>query len=98
MLKISTATVPIGHADGISRIYGNEKGYVTIKGKMAPIVGNVCMDMIMVNITHIDCEEGDEVIIFDQKHKAVDLAESAQTISYEIITSISQRVKRSYIK
>jgi len=56
------------------------------------------MYMIMVYITNIDCNEGDEVIIFDQKHKASDLAESAQTISYEIITSISQRVKRSYIK
>ena len=93
-----TATIPIGHADGINRIYGNEKGFVIINGKKAPIVGNVCMDMIMVNITNIDCKEGDEVIIFDQKYKASDLAESAQTISYEIITSISQRVKRSYLK
>lgn len=92
-----TATIPIGHADGINRIYGNENGFVIINGKKAPIVGNVCMDMIMVNITNIDCKEGDEVIIFDQKHKAADLAESAQTISYEIITSISQRVKRTYI-
>jgi len=93
-----TATIPIGHADGINRIYGNEKGFVIINGKKAPIVGNVCMDMIMVNITNINCKEGDEVIIFDQKYKASDLAESAQTISYEIITSISQRVKRSYLK
>lgn len=93
-----TATIPIGHADGISRIYGKEKGYVIIAGKKAPIIGNVCMDMIMVNITHIDCKEGDEVVIFDQKNKASDLAESAKTISYEIITSISQRVKRSYLK
>ena len=93
-----TATIPIGHADGINRIYGNEKGFVIINGKKAPIVGNICMDMIMVNITNIDCKEGDEVIIFDQKYKASDLAESAQTISYEIITSISQRVKRSYLK
>ena len=93
-----TATIPIGHADGISRIYGNGKGFVMINGKKASIIGNVCMDMIMVNITHIDCKEGDEVIIFNQKHKAANLAESAQTISYEIITSISQRVKRSYLK
>lgn len=92
-----TATIPIGHADGINRIYGNEKGFVIINGKKAPIVGNVCMDMIMVNITNIECNEGDEVIIFDQTHKAVDLAEATHTISYEIITSISQRVKRSYI-
>ena len=93
-----TATIPIGHADGLNRIYGNEKGYVIINDKKAPIIGNVCMDMIMVNITTIDCNEGDEVIIFDSKHKAVDLAESAYTISYEIITSISQRVKRTFLK
>lgn len=93
-----TATIPIGHADGISRIYGNEKGFVIINGKKAPIIGNVCMDMIMVNITDIDCKEGDEVIVFDCNNKASDLAESASTISYEIITSISQRVKRSYLK
>jgi alanine racemase len=92
-----TATIPIGHADGISRIYGNGKGYVIINGKKAPLIGNVCMDMIMVNITGIDCEEGDEVIIFDSNHTANDLAHSANTISYELITAISQRVKR-YIK
>ncbi|MEM9680221.1 MAG: alanine racemase [Bacteroidota bacterium] len=93
-----TATIPIGHADGISRIYGHENGYVTINNKKAPIIGNVCMDMIMVNISHIDCKEGDEVVIFDGTHKASTLAESAGTISYELVTSISQRVKRLYIK
>ena len=92
-----TATIPIGHADGITRIYGNGKGFVFINGKKAPIIGNVCMDMIMVNITNIDCKEGDEVIIFDETHKASDFAESANTISYEIITSISQRVKRIFL-
>ncbi|MEZ4801454.1 MAG: alanine racemase [Gelidibacter sp.] len=94
----ATATIPIGHADGIGRIYGNGKGYVIIKGKKAPLVGNVCMDMIMVNVTDIDCEEGDEVIIFDAHHTASDLAQNANTISYELITSISQRVKRIIIK
>lgn len=92
-----TATIPIGHADGINRIYGNGNGFVIIKGKKAPIVGNVCMDMIMVNITHINCKEGDEVIIFNSDYKASDLSESAKTISYEIITSVSQRVKRLFI-
>lgn len=91
---IKTATIPIGHADGLSRIYGNGKGYVIIQGKKAPLIGNVCMDMIMVNITGIDCEEGDEVIIFDANHTANDLAHHANTISYELITAISQRVKR----
>ncbi|WP_417871209.1 alanine racemase [Winogradskyella sp.] len=90
----TTATIPIGHADGITRVYGKGKGFVFINGKKAPIVGNVCMDMIMVNITGIDCKEGDEVIIFDGSHKASNLAEASGTISYEIITAISQRVKR----
>ncbi len=89
-----TATIPIGHADGISRIYGNGKGYVIIDNKKAPLIGNVCMDMIMVNVTGIDCREGDEVIIFDANHTANDLAHNADTISYELITAISQRVKR----
>ena len=92
-----TATIPIGHADGIGRHYGNEKGFVFINGKKAPIIGNVCMDMIMVNITDIDCKEGDEVIIFDSDNKASHLAESANTISYEILTAISQRVRRNIL-
>ena len=92
-----TATIPIGHADGITRQYGKGKGYVFINSKKAPIVGNVCMDMIMVDVTNIDCAEGDEVIIFDGLHKASQLAESANTISYEILTAISQRVKRKVL-
>ena len=92
------ATIPIGHADGIGRIYGNNVGYVIINNKKASIVGNVCMDMIMVNISEIDCKEGDEVIIFNQEYTAEQLAENAGTISYELITSISQRVKRRIIK
>tara|TARA_R110002049_G_scaffold85780_8_gene218131 strand:- start:760 stop:1869 length:1110 start_codon:yes stop_codon:yes gene_type:complete len=91
-----TATIPIGHADGINRIYGNGNGFVIINGEKAPIVGNVCMDMIMVNISQIDCKEGDEVIIFNSEYKASELSESAKTISYEIITSVSQRVKRRF--
>jgi alanine racemase len=91
-----TATIPIGHADGISRRYGNGKGFVTIHNKKASIIGNVCMDMIMVNITNIDCKEGDEVIIFDSNNTAEALANNANTISYELITSISQRVKRVF--
>ena len=94
---LKTATLPIGHADGIGRQYGNGKGFVTIKGKKAPILGNVCMDMIMVNITNINCNEGDEVIIFDSNTTAENLAETTNTISYEIITAISQRVKRVFV-
>ena len=93
-----TATIPLGHADGIGRYYGNGKGFVTINGKKALIIGNVCMDMIMVNITNIDCKEGDEVIIFNAEHTAERLAESANTISYELLTSVSQRIKRVFCR
>jgi len=91
---IKTATIPIGHADGIHRALGNGNGYVEIQGEKAQIVGNVCMDMIMVNVTEINCKEGDEVIIFDDQKTVNDLAEKANTISYELLTAISQRVKR----
>ncbi|WP_172915766.1 alanine racemase [Capnocytophaga canimorsus] len=93
-----TATISVGHADGLNRIYGKGIGFVYINGKKAPIVGNVCMDMLMVDITEIDCKEGDEVIIFDEKHTAEILAETAQTISYELITSLSRRIKRVYVE
>ncbi len=89
-----TATIPIGHADGISRQYGNKKGFVTIQNKRAYIIGNVCMDMIMVDITDMDCKEGDEVIIFDANSSAAKIAENTGTISYELLTAISTRVKR----
>ncbi|MBT8253060.1 MAG: alanine racemase [Flavobacteriaceae bacterium] len=92
-----TATIPIGHADGIGRQYGNGKGFVTIGGKKAPIIGNVCMDMIMVDITDVACKEGDEVIIFDRDNTAENFAGTANTISYELLTAISPRVKRIYI-
>jgi len=93
-----TATIPIGHADGISRQYGNGNGFVIINNQKAFIIGNVCMDMIMVDITNIDCKEGDEVIIFDKTTTAEDFASTTNTISYEIITSISKRIKRNIIK
>ncbi len=88
------ATLPLGHADGIGRQYGNGKTYVLVKGKKAFIVGNVCMDMIMIDITDIDCEEGDEVIVFGPQLSAQNFAEKANTISYELLTAISPRVKR----
>ncbi|HET8737176.1 MAG TPA: alanine racemase [Pricia sp.] len=89
-----TATLPLGHADGIGRQYGKGKAYVTVHGKKAPITGNVCMDMIMVDVTGIDCREGDEVIVFGKNPTANDFARAADTISYEILTAISQRVTR----
>lgn len=92
-----TATLPIGHADGIGRQYGKGKTYVMLHGKMVPIIGNVCMDMIMIDVTGIECKEGDEVIIFGPQLSAQAVAETANTISYELLTGISQRVKRTYI-
>jgi alanine racemase len=89
-----TATIPIGHADGISRAYGNGTGWVTVAGHKAPIVGNVCMDMLMVNITGLSCQEGDEVIVFGENPTAQQLAEAVGSIPYELLTAISQRVKR----
>ncbi|MDT0555643.1 alanine racemase [Patiriisocius hiemis] len=93
--NMKTATLPIGHTDGINRAYGNTIGWVTINGKKAPIVGNVCMDMIMVDVSKIDCNEGDEVIIFgDKGSTAEELSAAINSIPYELLTAISQRVKR----
>lgn len=92
-----TATLPLGHADGIGRQYGNGKASVLINGEKAPIIGNVCMDMIMIDITSIDCKVGDEVVIFGEKQSANTLAAAGNTISYELLTGISQRIKRVYI-
>jgi alanine racemase len=91
---MKTATLPIGHADGINRQYGNERAGVFVNGQFAPIIGNVCMDMLMIDITGITCDEGDEVIIFGGPQPATKFAEKGKTISYELITGISQRVKR----
>ena len=92
------ATLPIGHADGISRAFGNGKGYVKIHGVKAPIVGNVCMDMLMVDVTHIRCQEGDEVVIFGKDASLVTLASEINSISYELLTAVSQRVKRVVLR
>ncbi|MFD0799574.1 alanine racemase [Maribacter chungangensis] len=92
-----TATLPLGHADGIGRHYGNGKTFVSVHGKKAPIIGNVCMDMIMIDVTGIDCVEGDEVLIFGKELSAQEFAETGNTISYELLTGISQRVKRMVI-
>ena len=89
-----SATLPIGHADGIPRSYGKGKGWVTINGEKAHILGNVCMDMIMVDVTNIECEEGDEAIVFGPSATADELSAAINSISYELITAVSQRVKR----
>lgn len=92
------ATIRIGYADGLDRKSGNRKGKVWINGKYAPIVGNVCMDLCMIDITGIDAKEGDSVIVFGENLPVLEVAESIDTIPYEILTSISPRVKRIYVK
>ncbi len=95
-LKI--ATIPVGYADGLFRSLGNGKASVEVFGKMAPIVGNICMDMCMIDVTEIPCAAGDEVIVFGKNPTIQRLAQMANTIPYEILSSVSERVKRIYLK
>jgi alanine racemase len=92
------ATIPIGYADGISRRWGNGLGFVTINNQKATIIGSICMDMLMVEITELKCQEGDEVILFGKNPTVSFIAEKLETIPYEILTSISQRVKRVFYR
>lgn len=92
------ATIPIGYADGISRHWGNQNGFITIHGQRAPIIGSVCMDMLMADATDIKCKEGDPVVIFGENPSVNYMAKKLQTIPYEILTSISQRVKRVFYR
>jgi Alr-MurF fusion protein len=94
--KRRIATLPVGYADGLPRSLGNGKGSFLVAGKQAPTVGNICMDMCMVDITGTDAKAGDEVIIFGKNHPVQKIAEAAGTIPYEILTGISERVKRIY--
>ena len=90
------ATLPIGHADGIGRHFGHKMSEVLVNGIKAFIVGNVCMDMIMIDVTDIPCKEEDTVIIFGPKHCASEFAASGGTISYEILSGVGPRVKRIF--
>lgn len=90
------ATIPVGYADGLSRKLGNGTGKMLVNGSEAAIIGNICMDMCMVDITGIPAKEGDEVIIFGEGNSISRIARQADTIPYEILTSISRRVKRVY--
>lgn len=90
------ATIAIGYADGFSRGFSRGVGSVKVNGQLAPVVGNICMDMCMIDITGIAAQEGDEVVIFDDTLTISALAEKINTIPYEIITNISARVKRVF--
>lgn len=92
------ATIPIGYADGLSRRLSNGRGKMLVNGHLAPVAGNICMDMTMLDITGIEAAEGDEVIVFDEELPITDLAEAMETIPYEILTGISRRVKRVYFQ
>ncbi len=88
--------VSVGYADGLMRNLGNGKLTLWINDKPVKIIGDICMDMCMVDLTGIDAKEGDDVIVFDNNHKVHELAEKAGTITYEILSRISRRVKRVY--
>ncbi len=91
------ATIAIGYADGFSRAFSRGVGEVMVNGNRARVIGNVCMDMTMIDITGVPASEGDEVIIFGPEHPIQSLASSISTIPYEILTSTSERVKRVFI-
>ena len=93
---MTIAIIPIGYADGLSRKLGNGKGNLLVNGKLVHIVGNVCMDMCMTDITGIKVKEGDEVIFFGKDYPITKVADALETIPYEVLTSISRRVKRVY--
>lgn len=90
------ATVKIGYADGYNRKFGNGVGKMLINGHLVPTVGSICMDMCMLDVSDLEVSVGDEVIVFDALHNIQELARQIDTIPYEILTNISQRVKRVY--
>ncbi len=90
------ATIAVGYADGYTRMFGNGKAKVNINGRLVPTIGNICMDMTMVDVTDIHAKEGDEVVLFGEKPTINDLAKAADTIPYEILTNINSRVKRVF--
>ena len=92
-----TATLAIGYADGYSRAFSKGIGEVLINGKMAKVIGNVCMDMMMVDVTGLHVKEGDEVEIYGKHYPIEAVAKKINTIPYEILTNTSERVKRIFI-
>lgn len=94
--KSRIAAIPIGYADGLDRHLGNGKGYCLVNGQKAFYVGNICMDVSMIDVTDIECKEGDKVIIFGDSLPVTILSDLLDTIPYEILTSVSDRVKRVY--
>ena len=92
------AAIPIGYADGLNRKLGNRHCYCLVNGQKAPYVGNICMDVAMIDVTDIDCKEGDSVEIFGDNLPVTVLSDVLDTIPYEVLTGISNRVKRVYFQ
>ena len=92
------AIVPVGYADGLDRKLGNGNGQAFINGEKVNIIGNICMDMLMLDVTGIDVQPGDEAEFFGNTISVAEVAANARTIPYEILTGISQRVKRVYLQ
>jgi alanine racemase len=95
--NMKIATIPVGYADGLSRKLGNGNWSMIVNGSRAPIIGNVCMDMVMIDVTKIDCMEGDSALIFSDQNTISEMANKIETIPYEILTSYSPRVKRVFL-
>ncbi len=96
--NIRIGIIPIGYADGLNRGLSNGKGHVFIQDEKAAIIGNVCMDMCMIDLRNIDAKEGDEVTIWNTQNHIHDMANTLNTIPYEILTNVSQRVKRVFLQ
>ena len=92
------AAIPIGYADGLDRHLGNRHGYCLVNGQKAEYVGNICMDVALVDVTDVDCQEGDSVEIFGKDLPVTVLSDTLDTIPYEILTAVSNRVKRVYFQ
>ena len=92
------AVLPIGYADGLNRLLGCGRGYCLVNGHKAPYVGNICMDVAMIDVTDVPCQEGDTAVIFGEQLPPGVLSDLIGTIPYEILTSVSNRVKRVYVQ
>ena len=92
------ATIPIGYADGLRRALGCGRSSVWINGTLCPIVGNICMDICMVDVTDANCEVGDRVEIFGHNINVATIADTLGTIPYEVLSAVSSRVKRVYFR
>ncbi len=94
------ATIPIGYADGFRRMNGQQKYSLCLNGKSVPVVGRVCMDQLMVDVTDIECEIGEEILVFGdvQPYTVEDIARINDTINYEIVCDVGKRVARAFIR